>query len=210
MISESTETFAKGQDHTRRQSRAAEPSSHSGVGPTKRLGIDGRRPGVFASPLKHPGLLQGFGGFARKRDDPFERIMKKRNRSQHFNGKKPDDIRWRDLLFEAIPSTRCGGLLTLDEELGVLRDRKLPSLRCVRCGERIDELILRNRVTSTRCQTDRSPSRQDSLPEKPRKGHDPMFSLIRGPLFRSQTTKGRVGMFEQDQYERESGDRRAN
>jgi hypothetical protein len=35
-----------------------------------------------------------------------------------------------------------------NEELGVSTDRLLPSLRCVQCGEWIDELILRNRVIS--------------------------------------------------------------
>jgi len=35
-----------------------------------------------------------------------------------------------------------------NEELGVSTDRSLPSLRCIQCGEWIDELILRNRVIS--------------------------------------------------------------
>jgi len=40
-----------------------------------------------------------------------------------------------------------------NEELGVSTDRSLPSLRCIQCGEWIDELILRNRVISQKPET---------------------------------------------------------
>ena len=56
------------------------------------------------------------------------------------------DLRWKSLLFGGKPCERCGGLLTRDEELSVSIERKLPSLRCIQCGEWMDEVILRNRV----------------------------------------------------------------
>ncbi len=46
-----------------------------------------------------------------------------------------------------------------NEELGVSTDKSLPSLRCVQCGEWIDELILRNRVIS---QNPGAPNEQQS------------------------------------------------
>lgn len=67
-------------------------------------------------------------------------------RPQHPDREKAADLRWKGLLLGSRPCARCGGLLTRDEGLSVSMDRKLPSLRCIQCGEWIDEIILRNRV----------------------------------------------------------------
>jgi len=67
--------------------------------------------------------------------------------------------RWKGLLFGAKPCERCGGLLTRDEELGVSAGGKLPSLRCIQCGEWVDEITLLNRVKAKEQQAEvhRSP-----------------------------------------------------
>ena len=69
-------------------------------------------------------------------------------RSQQPDGAKSAHLRWKDLFLGEKPCERCGGLLTQDQELSVSVERQLPSLRCVQCGEWIDEVILRNRITS--------------------------------------------------------------
>jgi hypothetical protein len=57
---------------------------------------------------------------------------------------------------------RCGGLLTRDEEFSLSIDRKMPSLRCIQCGEWLDEIILRNRVVSG--DTEPATDRPDVIP----------------------------------------------
>jgi len=68
-------------------------------------------------------------------------------RSQQPDGVKSAHLRWKDLFLAVKPCERCGGLLTRDEELSASIDRQLPSLRCIQCGDSIDEIILRNRMT---------------------------------------------------------------
>ena len=67
-------------------------------------------------------------------------------RLRNSYGEKPDDHRWNDVLLGMSACGRCGGLLTRDEEFSLSIDRKIPSLRCIQCGEWLDEIILRNRV----------------------------------------------------------------
>jgi hypothetical protein len=71
-------------------------------------------------------------------------------RLRNSYGEKPDDPRWNGVLLGMSACGRCGGLLTRDEEFSLSIDRKMPSLRCVQCGEWLDEIILQNRVLSSR------------------------------------------------------------
>ena len=81
-------------------------------------------------------------------------------RLRSSDGEKPDDHRWSDVLLGMSACGRCGGLLTRDEEFSLSSDRKMPSLRCIQCGEWLDEIILRNRVVSRRQET---PNRQQTV-----------------------------------------------
>ncbi len=81
-------------------------------------------------------------------------------RSQQPDGVKSAHLRWKDLFLGVKPCERCGGLLTRDEEISVSIERQLPSLRCVQCGEWIDEIILRNRMTFRSRET---PNRQQPI-----------------------------------------------
>lgn len=74
-------------------------------------------------------------------------------RQQNSNGEKSDDHRWNGVLLGMSACGRCGGLLTRDEEFSLSIERKMPSLRCIQCGEWLDEIILRNRVVSRRRET---------------------------------------------------------
>ena len=69
-------------------------------------------------------------------------------RSQQPDGVESAHLRWKDLFLGVKPCERCGGLLTRDQEISVSIEMQLPSLRCIQCGEWIDEIILRNRITS--------------------------------------------------------------
>jgi hypothetical protein len=73
---------------------------------------------------------------------------------------KPDNHRWNGVLLGMSACGRCGGLLTRDEEFSLSIDRKMPSLRCIQCGEWLDEIILQNRVVSRRQET---PKRQQTV-----------------------------------------------
>ena len=74
-------------------------------------------------------------------------------RLQNSDGEKQDDHRWNGVLLGMSACGRCGGLLTRDEEFSLSIERKMPSLRCIQCGEWLDEIILRNRVVSRRRET---------------------------------------------------------
>ena len=78
-------------------------------------------------------------------------------RLRNSDGEKPDDHRWNVVLLGMSACGRCGGLLTRDEEFSLSTEAKMPSLRCIQCGEWLDEIILRNRVVSRRRET---PNRQ--------------------------------------------------
>ena len=71
-------------------------------------------------------------------------------RLQKSDGDKSGDCQWNGALLRMSACGRCGGLLTRDEEFSVSYERKMPSLRCIQCGEWLDEIILRNRVASRR------------------------------------------------------------
>ena len=81
-------------------------------------------------------------------------------RLQKSDGEKPDDHRWNGVLLGMSACGRCGGLLTRDEEFRLSIERKMPSLRCIQCGEWLDEIILQNRVVSGRRET---PNRQQTV-----------------------------------------------
>ena len=81
-------------------------------------------------------------------------------RLRNSDGDKADDHRWNGVLLGMSACGRCGGLLTRDEEFSLSIDRKMPSLRCIQCGEWLDEIILRNRVASRRRET---PNRQQTV-----------------------------------------------
>jgi hypothetical protein len=68
------------------------------------------------------------------------------NRHKCFDKENRIDLRWRGLLFGERSCERCGGLLTRDEDCGLSKQGRLPSLRCIQCGEWMDEIVLRNRV----------------------------------------------------------------
>jgi hypothetical protein len=63
-----------------------------------------------------------------------------------FDSEKRIHLQWRDLLLGGNSCERCGGLLTRDEDCGISRVGRLPSLRCIQCGEWMDEIVIRNRV----------------------------------------------------------------
>jgi hypothetical protein len=63
-----------------------------------------------------------------------------------FDKEKRIDHRWRGLLLGERSCERCGGLLTRDEDCGLSNHGRLPSVRCIQCGEWMDEIVLRNRV----------------------------------------------------------------
>ena len=71
-------------------------------------------------------------------------------RLQKSDGEKSGDYQWDGALLRMSACGRCGGLLTRDEEFSLSFERKMPSLRCIQCGEWLDEIILRNRVASRR------------------------------------------------------------
>jgi hypothetical protein len=81
-------------------------------------------------------------------------------RLRKSDGDKPDDHRWNGVLLGLSACGRCGGLLTRDEEFSLSIERKMPSLRCIQCGEWLDEIILRNRVVSRRQE---APNRQQTV-----------------------------------------------
>ena len=81
-------------------------------------------------------------------------------RLENSEREKPDDHRWNGVLLGMSACGRCGGLMTRDEEFSLSIDRKMPSLRCIQCGEWLDEIILRNRVVSRRRET---PNRQQTV-----------------------------------------------
>ena len=69
-------------------------------------------------------------------------------RSQQPDGVQSAHLRWKDFFLVGKPCERCGGLLTRDQEVSVSIEMQLPSLRCVQCGEWVDEIILHNRTLS--------------------------------------------------------------
>lgn len=71
-------------------------------------------------------------------------------RSQQPDGTKSVQLQWKDFFLGEKPCERCGGFLTRDEEISVSIEMQLPSLRCIQCGEWIDEIILRNRIMMSR------------------------------------------------------------
>ena len=81
-------------------------------------------------------------------------------RLQNPDREKPDGDRWKAVLLGMSACGRCGGLLTRDEEFSLSIEKKMPSLRCVQCGEWLDEIILRNRVVVRRRET---PNRQQTV-----------------------------------------------
>ena len=81
-------------------------------------------------------------------------------RRRNSDGEKPDNSRGNGVLLGMSACGRCGGLLTRDEEFSLSIERKMPSLRCIQCGEWLDEIILRNRVVSRRRET---PNRQQTV-----------------------------------------------
>jgi len=81
-------------------------------------------------------------------------------RLRNSDGEKPDDHRSNGVLLGMSACGRCGGLLTRDEEFSLSIDRKMPSLRCIQCGEWLDEIILRNRGVSRGRET---PNRQQTV-----------------------------------------------
>ena len=74
-------------------------------------------------------------------------------RRQSPDKEKVDGHRWESVLLRMSACGRCGGLLTRDEEFSLSFEKKMPSLRCVQCGEWLDEIILRNRVMPNRRET---------------------------------------------------------
>jgi predicted RNA-binding Zn-ribbon protein involved in translation (DUF1610 family) len=74
----------------------------------------------------------------------------KGTRLQRPDRAQANDLRWKGLLLGVETCARCGGLLIRDEEFPISIDENMPSFRCIQCGEWIDELILLNRVTSSR------------------------------------------------------------
>ena len=81
-------------------------------------------------------------------------------RLRNSGGEKPDGRQWKAVLLGMSACGRCGGLLTRNEEFSLSIERKMPSLRCIQCGEWLDEIILRNRVVSRRRET---PNRQQTV-----------------------------------------------
>lgn len=81
-------------------------------------------------------------------------------RPQLLDRKQAVDLRSSGVFLGGEACARCGGLLTRDEEFSLSIDKKMPSLRCIQCGEWIDELILRNRMTCRRRET---PNRQQPV-----------------------------------------------
>jgi hypothetical protein len=72
---------------------------------------------------------------------------------QRLDRQQAGDRRSNGVFLGVETCARCGGLLTRDEEFSLSIEKKMPSLRCIQCGEWIDELILRNRMTSSRRRT---------------------------------------------------------
>ena len=81
-------------------------------------------------------------------------------RLRNSGGEKPDDRHWKAVLLGMSACGRCGGLLTRDEEFSLSSASKMPSLRCIQCGEWLDEIILANRVVSRRREI---PNRQQTV-----------------------------------------------
>jgi hypothetical protein len=81
-------------------------------------------------------------------------------RRRNSDREKPGDDRWKAVLLGMSACVRCGGLLTRDEEFSLSSASKMPSLRCIQCGEWLDEIILQNRVVSRRRET---PNRQQTV-----------------------------------------------
>ena len=94
----------------------------------------------------------------------FERIIMANRRPQSPDREKEADHRWKSALLRMRACRRCGGLLTRGEDFSQSIENEMPSLRCVQCGECLDEIILRNRVMSNRmCNRRESPNQQPSL-----------------------------------------------
>ena len=72
-------------------------------------------------------------------------MMKDKN-PRSFDSERRITLHWIDLLLGGKSCERCGGLLTRDEDCGISRVGRLPSLRCVQCGDWMDEIVIRNRV----------------------------------------------------------------
>ncbi len=120
-------------------------------------GVNCPRAGVFARSLISRSLLQPYT--TQETAIHCEVAMTDR-RLRNSDGDKPDDHRWNGVLLGMSACGRCGGLLTRDEEFSLSIDRKMPSLRCIQCGEWLDEIILQNRVVSRRRET---PNRQQTV-----------------------------------------------
>lgn len=77
--------------------------------------------------------------------------MNMKGRGLRSDTKQSDDLQSKRLV-PAIGSgcARCGGLLVRDAEFSLSIERKIPSLRCIQCGEWIDELILLNRRSANK------------------------------------------------------------
>lgn len=83
-------------------------------------------------------------------------------RVKHPSGKKPmdrsflyqDDLRAAQQLLNfrrTLDCQRCGGLLVserMDSPADPLLEQHIPGLRCVQCGDILDQVILRNRMYS--------------------------------------------------------------
>ena len=68
-------------------------------------------------------------------------------RPQRPDRTQGDYLRRKGLLLGVETCARCGGLLIRDEEFPISIGQHMPSFRCIQCGEWIDKLILKNRVT---------------------------------------------------------------
>ena len=90
----------------------------------------------------------------------YREVVMTDRRLRNSDGEKLDDRRWNGVLLGMSACRRCGGLLTRDEEFSLSTERKMPSLRCIQCGEWLDEIILRNRLVSRRRET---PNRQQTV-----------------------------------------------
>ena len=120
-------------------------------------GVNCRRAGVFARSITERGLLQPY---RTQEMAIYREVAMKDRRLPNSDGEKLDDHRWNGVLLGMSACRRCGGLLTRDEEFSLSIERKMPSLRCIQCGEWLDEIILRNRLVSRRRET---PNRQQTV-----------------------------------------------
>lgn len=76
-----------------------------------------------------------------------------RHGKRHFTGMSDSRfLQQLRLLGQSRDCMRCGGLLVHERMNGIdyyLFEQQGPALRCVQCGELVDQVILRNRLTET-------------------------------------------------------------